>query len=452
MRSQKRIGFLLVHQAKPGLYAYMLNWIFIILITVSVVTAAWTGRMPQVSEATLVSAKASGELALGLVGQMALWLGFFGILEKAGAIQAIAKALRPLMTRLFPDVPPDHPAMGAMILNIAANMLGLGNAATPFGIKAMQELNQLNKQSGVATNAMALFLAINTSGVTLLATEAVGIRVALGSLNPTGILLPSLIATGVSTCVAIVTAKLLQNSPGFSLKPLNQEEIVTPLPEAHPTLLKPQQPQKLGNTLLLLGLLFSVAMLMWLSIKRGPTHSFIDWTNQISDWLIPILIMLILLYGLQKKIKTYEVFVDSAKGGFSTVVNIIPYLVAMMVAVGMFRASGAMDAASHIVGPFLNALGFPVEALPMALIRPLSGSGAKAVMAEAMKTYGPDSFIGYLVSVINGSTETTFYVLAVYYGSIQIKVLRHTVWACLAADVAGVAAATVVTHVFFSVA
>jgi spore maturation protein SpmB len=382
-----------------------------------------------------------------------------GILREAGLMRSIARALKPVMVRLFPEVPPEHPAMGAMIMNFAANMLGLGNAATPFGLKAMTELDKLNPHRGVSTNAMSLFLAINTSGIAVLALGAVAMRAALGSKDAAGILVPSLIATSISTAVAVTVAKLTEKLPYFAPQRYAESGAVAAAAAAVDTaaLEKAEQaavPRE-PATGLRLGLSMSVGAVILIAIGRfawlapAETGGFEITRSLLSDWLLPVLMASIVLFGMGRQVKVYETFVASAKEGFQIAISIIPFLVAILVAIGMFRASGALEAIVSFLAPATSSVGFPAEALPMALIRPLSGSGALAVMTDTMKTHGPDSFIGYLVSVLNGSMETTFYVLAVYFGSVQVRALRHTVLACLAADLAGIIGATAVCHLFF---
>jgi len=442
----------------------VLNGIFFVLIAGSVLTASFRGTMPRVTEASLAAAKASVELAIGLVGQMALWLGMMGIVREGGLMRSIARGLRPLMRRLFPEVPEDHPAMGSMILNLAANMLGLGNAATPFGLKAMAELNTLNPRPGVATNSMALFLAINAAGVAILPLGAVAVRAALGSKDPAGIVLPSFLSTFSAAVTAVLVAKLLEKRAWFSPDRAGAGPLLPPaappmgpdaaalanaekLAEAH----APATPARRALALALLALFVVAAVRGGLSLR--PEHSGFELVRTfMSEWMIPALMLAIMLFGLARRVKVYEVFVASAKEGFQIAIVIIPFLVAIMVGIAMFRASGAMDALVGLLSPVTSRLGFPAEALPMALIKPLSGSGALGVMSETMKTHGPDSFIGYLVCLLNAGTETTFYVLAVYFGSVQVRVLRHTLAACLTADLAGYAAATALCHLFFGAA
>ncbi|HZJ53668.1 MAG TPA: nucleoside recognition domain-containing protein [Myxococcaceae bacterium] len=439
----------------------MLNGIFLVLIAGSVLTAAFRGTMPRVTEASLTAAKASVDLALGLVGQMALWLGMMAIVREGGLLRSIARGLRPLMRRIFPEVPDDHPAMGSMILNLAANMLGLGNAATPFGLKAMTELNTLNRYPGVATNSMALFLSINAAGVAILPLGAVAVRAALGSKDPAGIVLPSFLSTFSAAFTAVVVAKLLENKARFrperyTPEPGKESTAATKGPDAA-ALEKAEQlavdhaPASPRRRAIALGLLvlFLVALVRE-ALRIRAEHPGFDWVRVLmSEWTLPTIMLAIVLFGLARHVKVYEVFISGAKEGFQIAIVIIPFLVAILVGIAMFRASGAMDTLIGVLSPVTSRLGFPAEALPMALIKPLSGSGALGVMSETMKTYGPDSFIGYLVCLLNAGTETTFYVLAVYFGSVQVRVMRHTLVACLSADLAGYVAATSLCYLFF---
>jgi spore maturation protein SpmA len=385
------------------------------------------------------TAEVAVTLAIGLIGVMGLFLGLMKVAEQGGLLRIVAKLLRPLLVRLFPDVPPAHPAMGAMIMNISANALGLGNAATPFGIRAMQELDKLNPHKGTATNSMALFLAINTSSVTLLPTGVIAIRASAGSADPAGIVPTTLIATLCSTAVAIVTAKLLQSrfkTPPPDPEPAAEEGAAPAEPEAPetpPHALPPDADE---------------AYPLWASVLAiGCLIGFVPLTvvygSAIAPWIVPGLMVAFLSFGVAKGVPIYEAFVEGARDGFNVAVKIIPYLVAILVAVGMFRASGAMDLLIAPIGALTGPLGLPAEALPMALMRPLSGSGAYGIMASIITdpAIGPDSYVGYLVSTIQGSTETTFYVLAVYFGAVQIRRVRHALIAALTADAAGVAAA-----------
>ncbi len=433
----------------------MLNAIFIALLVVAVVTAAGNGRMPAVNQALFDSARDAVNIALGLIGTMALWLGFMRVLRDAGVMANIARALAPVMRWLFPAIPPDHPAISAMILNMSANVLGLGNAATPFGLKAMRELQKLNTNKAVATDSMALFLAINTSGLAVIPTGVMAVRASLGSANPGGIFLPSILATLCSTITAIVFAKFLARRKIFSLDryaSIYPTDASEPEPDVDDIEL-PQAPEsrsfsRWGVALMLAVAAWVVAMIVRdLAVAEGNTREAM--LAIFNSWLMPLLAVGIALYALGARVKVYESLVEGAREGFQIVIMIIPFLVAILVAIGVFRASGALDAVLAAVSPVTSLIGFPAEALPMAIIRPLSAQGALGVMTETMKIYGPDSFIGYLVCVISGSTETTFYVLALYCGSIRLRATRHTVFACVAADIGGALASLFWCRVFF---
>jgi spore maturation protein SpmB len=384
------------------------------------------------------------------------------VLRDAGVLHSIARGLAPLMRRLFPGVPSDHPAMSAMIMNISANMLGLGNAATPFGLKAMRELDQLNPRKGVATDSMALFLAINTSGVAVFPLGAIAIRASLGSENAAGILVPSILATLCSTIVGVLVARALARRPAYAPErfaeagpaesetegglaagiglPDEVEEVAAPPP--------PTSRLRVALALIFAAVL-AVALVRYFTGAAAESGALDAVKAVLNSWMLPLLMAAIVLFGFSHRLKVYESFIQGAREGFQIAVMIIPFLVAILVAVGMFRASGALDALVALVAPVTSLVGFPAEALPMALVRPLSGSGAMGVMTETMQQLGPDSFVGYLVSVMNGSTETTFYVLALYFGSVRVRAARHTVLACLSADATGVAAALLWCRIFF---
>ena len=431
-----------------------MNAIFMVLIVGAVTTAAYTGTMGAVSQASIDSAKQAVQIAIGLLGMMALWLGFMRVLQDAGVMRSIARGLAPVMRRLFPDVPPEHPAMAAMILNIAANMLGLANAATPFGLKAMQELNKLNRKEGVATDAMVLFLAINTSGVAVLPLGVIAVRASLGSDNAAGIIIPTLLATSFSTLIGVAVAKLLAGRRWFTLarytaasEPAEGQDPVqasatvgSAESDAEPAESDTEPASRLRLALLALFAVVFVGLL-YREIGRDPLAGGDQLRAVLSSWLLPTLMAVIALFGFAHRVKVYESLIRGAREGFQIFVMIIPFLVAILVAVGMFRASGALEWITDGLGGITGLVGFPAEALPMALVRPLSGSGALGVMTEAMTQYGPDSFVGFLVSVMNGSTETTFYVLALYLGSVHVRAARHALPACLAADAAGKIAA-----------
>jgi spore maturation protein SpmA len=442
----------------------VLNGIFVVLIVGAVATAAINGTMPAVNQALMDSARQAVELALGLIGTMALWLGLMRVLRDAGVMTSIARGLAPLMTRLFPDVPAEHPAMSAMILNMSANILGLGNAATPFGLKAIRDLQELNPKKGVATDSMALFLAINTSGIAVMPLGVIAMRASMDSANASSIFLPTVLATLCSTITAVAVAKTLAKRPRFAFEQFaddSDEPLETTLPQHGPSFSDDEphtephaedhatQP-KVTLSRWRLGLLASFGVLIVAAMFREITADSGQGPKEIANtWLMPILAVVIVLYGFSARVKVYESVIEGAREGFEIVVMIIPFLVAILVAVGVFRASGALDAILAVVSPFTSLIGFPVEALPMALLRPLSAGGAMGVMVETMQIHGPDSFVGYLSSVLMGSTETTFYVLAVYYGSVRIRLTRHTVVACLSADFVGALAALFWCRIFF---
>lgn len=396
-------------------------------------------KMKEVTNSALDYAGIAVEIAIGLIGIMALWLGVMKVAEDAGLIKIIANAMRPLTKFLFPEVPQDHPAMGAMIMNMAANMLGLGNAATPFGLKAMEELDKLNPNKGVATNAMCTFLAVNTAGLTLIPATAIAIRAASGSSDPAIIIGTAIFGALCATTVGITATKILEKFP-------LQEGGIAGLIRSSKK-----------------GIIFfiSMALLIFIMAVTGlmtAITSFFNFLNPelfkniiqiISTLAIPMLIFIFIGYGAIKKVKIYEVFVEGAKEGFDVAVRIIPYLVAMLVAIGIFRAGGAMEILIYALTPVTNLIGMPAEALPMAIMRPLSGSGSLGIMAEIIATHGPDSFIGILVSTFFGSTETTFYVLAVYFGAVNIRKTRHALAAGLLADVAGIIGAVFIVNLLF---
>ena len=385
------------------------------------------------------SAGSAVELAIGLVGVMTLFLGLMKVVEAGGMLTILAKLIRPLMVRLFPDVPADHPAMGAMILNLSANALGLGNAATPFGIRAMQELDRLNRQPGTATNAMALFLAINTSSVTLLPTGVIALRAASGSSDPAIILPTTLFATIGSTTVAIIATKWYQRlAPTPPIVQPDEEISSKPVEMEHVSLTESRDSYPLWVSIVAL---LAVASLIPMAILFG---------DALSPWILPVLMVGFLVFGALRRVRVYEVFVEGAKEGFQVALRIIPYLVAILVVVGMLRASGALGLLVGTLGPVTGRFGLPAEALPMALLRPLSGSGAYGIMASIINdpAIGPDSYTGVLVSTLQGSTETTFYVLAVYFGAVQVRRIRHAMAAALTADAAGVIFAVLACWLF----
>ena len=435
-----------------------INLVFVGFIAVAIIFAAYTNNMEAVTKASFESAKTAVSLAINLIGVMALWLGLVRVLEAGGLMYTLAKYLKPLMVRLFPDVPPTHPAMGAMILNISANMLGLGNAATPFGIKAMVELNKINPLKGVATNAMCLFLAINTSSIALFPLGVIGVRAAANSKDPAGIWLPTLIATICSTVVGVTVALWLGKRSKTSA------EITSTEPESiesddnsevegekieeedYSHLLYP-----VGATSKLMAGLFILGFIgSWVYGVRkvGSLGGFFN-QDFLSHWLMPALMLLIIAYGVGRGVKVYEAVTEGAKQGFDIAIRIIPFLVAILVAIGMFRASGAMEVIAKELNPITSFIKLPAEVLPMALIRPLSGGGAFGIMSELVEK-APDSYSAFVASTMMGSTETTFYVLAVYFGAVGITRIRHALVAALLADATGLIASCFLSSIFWN--
>lgn len=374
-------------------------------------------------QATFDSSKTAFETALGLTGVLALWLGIMKIGERAGAVNVLARVLSPVFTKLFPDIPKNHPVMGSIFMNIASNMLGLDNAATPTGLKAMQQMQELNTRKDTATNPMIMFLVLNTSGLTIIPTTILAFRAAKGAAMPTDVFIPILIATTVATLAGIIITALWQKINLFQ-----------------PLLL-----------LTLGGLIASVGVIVW-GFGQMDKDTMALVTNVTANVILLGIIVTFIAMGAFKKINVYDAFIEGAKDGFHTAVRIIPYLVAILVAVAVFRASGAMDMLVEGIAWCVRACGLDdqfVGALPTAFMKPLSGSGARGLMLEAMDNYGADSFIGRLSCIFQGSTDTTFYVLAVYFGSISVKNTRHAVSCGLLADLAGVIAAIAIAYVFF---
>lgn len=417
-----------------------MNLVFFLLIAAATGVAGWgeisgrSGAMEALSGAALQAAEAAVPLALGLVGTMALFLGLMKVAEAAGLVGALARLLAPLMRRLFPEIPPDHPAMGAMIMNVAANMVGLGNAATPFGIRAMEQLQRLNPQPGRASNAQVLFLALNTASVTILPTSVIALRAASGSVNPAAVIAPTLAATLISAVVAILAAKVLaplmpigaSGEPHRHDQPQAAETDETD--ETNPPSINAASGWSTAvAALALVGLIVVMA-------RHGA---------QLGHWIIPVLLVGLLGHGLIRRVAIYECFVDGAGEGFRVAMRIIPYLVAILVAVAMLRQSGALDLVLAPLARLSTPFGLPAEALTMAGLRSLSGSGSFGLLAAYMRdpAIGPDSPTGILLGTIYGSSETTFYVIAVYFGAVGIRRMRHALAAGLIADGAGMLAA-----------
>ena len=431
----------------------MLNYLWLGLILCGVVLGVLTGKTEAVTAATFDAAKASlMTIALPLGAVMALWLGIMRLAETSGAVERLSSFLKPLLTRLFPDVPADHPAMGAMVMNIAANMLGLGNAATPLGLRAMQGLESLNPRPGTATNAMCTFLAINTSSVQLIPATAVGILAAAGSIHPTAIIGTALVATTCSFVTGIVSVKLLQRLPMFAL-PSMPPVIASVASEASlPSPVEPLTEFPLWKKILLGGYvaLFVITIgRLALSGVEGQHSLTIAIIQSISLVAIPFLIGFFPLYAALRGVAVYEEFIEGAKEGIQVALRIFPYLVAILVAVGIFRAAGGIDILTRLLSPVLDLIGLPPQVLPLVLVRPMSGSAATGLFAEIVKACGPDSYAAHLSGTILGGTETTLYVLAVYFGSVAIRKGRHALAAGLLADAAGVAASLVICRLVF---
>jgi spore maturation protein SpmA len=442
----------------------MMNWIWMGLVMFSILCAGFNDRMQELFKSTFTSAEDAVTLALKLVGVMALWLGIMRVAQDGGLLTIIARVLKRPMRWLFPDVPSEHPAMSSMVMTFGANLLGLGNAATPLGIKSMADLDQLNHHKGTATNAMCLFLAINTSGLSIFPTGTINMRAMSGSADPACIWLPTLLATICSTTVAIIAAKLLMRLNRYQL-PARATAAPAQAPVA-PTKAEPAAPVAKDADLLTgdsgqrAG--WVTRLVVWSCVagfiaaagwyffrKAGEVNGFALTKEFFSYWALPALMGGLLLFGLARSVRVYESLVEGAKEGFQVTVRIIPYLVALFVAVGMFTASGAMDLLKNSVGMVTNAVGMPVELLPLAIIRPLSGSGSFSYMTSLFNQYGPDSFIGQMASVMQGSMDTTLYILAVYFGSVQVRKVRYALAAGLLADLGGIVAAVVLSHLFF---
>lgn len=440
----------------------MLNAIWLVLALGAILFAALGGpvELKAVVDAIFVSAKSAVQLVIGLVGVMVFFLGLMRIAFDAGLRDVIARRLAPITRRLFPDVPPDHPAMGAMIMNMASNVLGMGNAATPFGLKAMSELARLNGHSGSASNAMVLFLAINASAITLLPPlGTVGVRAAANSVDPWAIWMPTLFATICSTIAAITAYVLLGRLSIFKHRPElpgdpNAQAWDAPEEDAAATSasLPPESTvqQWARRTFVLATVLLTFSLIgdtFWsVYVEDGFVIAF---RGVLQVWALPALLIAVLLYGFGNRVRIYDSMVTGGRDALDVAYKIVPYLVVILVAVAMFRASGALDVVISFVDPWTSLIGVPAEVLPMALIRPLSGSGALGVMSEIFNAHGPDSFIGLLTSTLMGSTETTFYILAVYLGAAGVVDGRHALFACLIGDISGFFGAVAACHFFF---
>ncbi len=408
----------------------VLNYIwvafFIIAFVIALLKMIFMGDMevfPAMMNSTFDSSKTAFEISLGLTGVLSLWLGIMKIGEKGGVIAVLSRILSPVFTKLFPDIPKGHPVTGSIFMNIAANMLGLDNAATPLGLKAMEQLQTLNPKKDTATNPMIMFLVLNTSGLTLIPVSILVYRAQLGAAQPTDIFIPILLATFFSTLAGIVITSLYQR-----INLLNKVMVGV-----------------LG------GMSVLVALIIW-SFGQMSKDTMNVVSTSVANILLMTIIVLFILAGLRKRVNVYDAFIEGAKEGFTTAVRIIPYLVAILVGVGVFRASGAMNLLVEGIEWCVASVGGDTEfvgALPTALMKPLSGSGARGMMVDAMTTYGADSFVGRLSCIFQGSTDTTFYILAVYFGSVNIRYSRHAVVCGLLADFAGVIAAIAIAYMFF---
>jgi spore maturation protein SpmA len=430
----------------------IMNGIWLFLIISSLAAAAFTGKMEATSKASFDAGKSAVTLAIGLVGIMALWLGIMKVAEQGGLMLLIARWLRPVMVRLFPDVPAEHPAMSAMIMNFSANVMGLGNAATPLGIKAMQELDKINPQKGTATNAMCYFLAINTSGLAILPTGIMAIRAAAGSQSPGAIFFPTLVTHACVLTVALTVGWFLyrRHKDGMSVAPADgaasaagPDDVKEPAPEL-------TKPGRAGAYVVaaLIGL-FAAGLGLEIWRHSSSAAALAEFGKQFASfWFILVFMALLLLYGYFRGVKVYEVLVDGAREGFTTAIRIIPYLVAILVAIAMFRASGAFDLFVAAVNPLMSLIGMPADVLPIALLRPLSGTGAFGVTVEVINR-DPNGFVGYLASVMYGGYDTTFYILAIYFGSVGIQRIRWALPAGLLVDASGILTALVVCRLLF---
>ena len=408
----------------------VLNYIWIaffliafVIATVRLVFMGDTEVFPAIMNSTFETSKAAFKISLGLTGVLSLWLGIMKIGEKGGVINVVARVLSPVFTRLFPDIPKGHPVTGSIFMNVAANMLGLDNAATPLGLKAMEQLQELNPKKDTATNPMIMFLVLNTSGLTLIPVSIMVYRAQMGAAQPTDIFVPILLATFFSTLAGIVFTSFYQR-----INLINRTMLLT-----------------LG------GMSAVVAAIIWGFAQMDKAQMNVV-SNSVANILLMLIIVMFILAGMRKKVNVYDAFIEGAKDGFTTAVRIIPYLVAILVGIGVFRASGAMDMLVDGIKWTVAALGGNTDfvgALPTALMKPLSGSGARGMMVDAMTTYGADSFVGRLSCIFQGSTDTTFYILAVYFGSVGIRYNRHAVACGLLADLAGVIAAIAICYLFF---
>ncbi|MEY4004325.1 MAG: hypothetical protein RLZZ221_421 [Verrucomicrobiota bacterium] len=462
----------------------MLNGLWLGMVVIAVLVGAVAGRLREVTDGAFAMADlAVMKIALPLAGVMALWLGLMRLAERSGLVQVIAGGLRPVLRRLFPEVPENHPAMGAMVMNLAANMLGLANAATPLGLRAMRHLEALNPRPGTATNAMCTFLAINTSSIQLIPATTIAILAAQKSQDPTAIVGTALIATFFSTLAGISAVKWMQNWRMFRVEPAGPGETTAvaataagggaPEPELPP---EPAPLSARGRAVIALLVAGVLGLWLWITVAPESQRAFtaavhgalfdgkapaaapdvaaqsmmLRGIGTLSLLAVPFLIAFFPVYASLRGVKVYEEFVEGAKEGFSVSLRIIPFLVAILVAVGMFRGAGGIEFMQRLLSPLLTPLGFPPDLLPITLVRPLSGGATTALFAELVQRVGPDSLTARMAGTIMGSTETTFYVIAVYFGSVAVRRTRHAVAAGLIADFVGVVASVIVCRLMFA--
>ncbi|MFV0416962.1 MAG: nucleoside recognition domain-containing protein [Chthoniobacterales bacterium] len=435
----------------------MLNYLWLGLVLAAVLLGGFTGRLPEVATGAIDAAKmAVMNLALPLAGVMALWLGIMQLAEKSGLIGHLAMALRPILRRIFPEVPADHPAMGSIVMNMAANMLGLSNAATPLGLRAMQDLEKINPHPGTASNAMCTFLALNTSSVQLIPATAVAILAAGGSKEPTIIIGTAFAATLCSTIAALIGVKTLQHLPIYRLpdpEPARLAEIKKEQEVKHQETDSTHAPLSVfGKTALILlgGFLLYFGWTIFVNDPGAEAQPVLTALKAVSILAIPAIFAYFPLFAALRGVAVYEEFVNGAKEGFQVALRIIPFLVAILAAIAMFREAGGIALVAAGLAPVLAFLGVPADILPLVFIRPLSGSGALGVFSELVQTHGADSLVARMGATIMGSTETTFYVLAVYFGSVAIKRTRHAVPAGLLADACGAVAAIIICRMMFA--
>lgn len=421
VRSKKRFTFVFIMTLN-----YIWIALFIIGIVVGLIRLCFLGdteTMPAMMDATFDMANMAFEMTLGLTGMLTFWMGLLKIGEDSGMVNRLARFLSPVLTKLFPDIPKDHPALGAIFMNISANMLGLDNAATPMGLKAMQELQSINPKKDTASNPMIMFLVMNTAGLTIIPVSIMAYRSKAGAVDPTDVFVPLLLVTATSTTLGVLACALWQRINVF-------------------------RPALIG---LFLGIIALIGGFFW--VMNGMTNDEVQaFCRVLTSCLILGAIALFVMYGFCKKINVYESFIEGAKGGFKVAVSLIPYVVAILAAIGVFKASGALGWVQEGISYVVKLCGINSDftgALPVALLKPLNGGGARGMMLEAMSTYGPDSFVGHLACIFQGSTDTTFYILTIYFGSVGIKKYRYSVGCGLLADLFGIIAAILFAYYFF---